>query len=361
MHVKDKGKIRALQGWDFYSAIKRIILELKIGEYDVLEGAFVDFYNFVVDKRKLSEEYLIGKINFLKEFLITTSDWKSTMAYILYGYIWETLNADQRYTLEAMEIAKKDAFFLDIQQFGRRIITPIIGFVYALVDDPPRFESKREIFTRLNEGGSDLLIQLFKLNYYFSLCVIGDKFDKLPDEDKREAIELSKTIVLNRTLGAWDKIIAFPFLEDKGQSNFKDMFEQIVPTEWYYYIFTFRIDLNSAQALDEWRSISPLKLIRFLFASENLGWNNLSLVSPSVLNQANRLRDTPNSIIIAPLHFYARIFASIVVGGFSYFIADYLIVNGISISSAILLVVGIVAELWALFKWIAKPEKGIKS
>ena len=291
--VKKNETSREPKGWELYSVFHKVILDVKTDSFDSLSRAFVDLYRFQTERKEFEERELIHKVSELEKSMGLYRDWKLYAAYVVYGYLWSKIKGDQNKLIEAVQHCRNNEFFLGAHEGGFQIVNSILGFVYSLADSAVNDAFMNDIFGRLENRQSDLA-ELLQINYFLGLFLFDNKWRLVSQENKEMCAKLSNRIDLNEMISPKEKMVIFPFLEDDGSKYFSAITEEAILSEYYLNVYSNGFYESLSEQESSWLQLSPIWIVKFLFITENLKWNELPLVTPALLGTLHKIDKIKN-------------------------------------------------------------------
>ncbi|MEM0136095.1 MAG: hypothetical protein QXU18_12875 [Thermoplasmatales archaeon] len=294
------------RGWEAYSALRKIVLEIQTESFDSLSKAFIDLYRFQAGRKRFEERELIRKVLELENLMKSILDWKIFAAYVIYGYLWSKIRSDQSKLMDAVNRCKDNDYFLGTHEGGFQIINTILGFVYSLADSAVNDSYINDIFGRLENRESDLA-ELFEMNYFLGLFLFDNKWYQVSQGIKESCAKIAKKIDLNEVISPKEKIVILPFLDDKGARYFQILTEEIALSEYYLHLHSNGFYENQADQESSWLQLSPIWIVKFLLITENLGWNELLLVPPTLLGALMKIEKLKEPVVLSKKQYYIRV------------------------------------------------------
>ena len=294
------------KGWELYSAFRKIILEVKTDSFDWLSRAFVDLYRFRAKRDEFEERELIHKVLELEKSMDSYLDWKLYAAYVLYGYLWSKIRGDQSKLIDSIQRCKDKKYFLGVHEGGFQIINSILGLIYSLADSAISDAYINEVFGRLENKQSDLA-ELFQMNYYLGLFLFDDKWTLVSQTKKDACDNLANKIDLNETLSPKEKMVILPFIKDRGSKYFPILTEETVLSDYYLHLYSNSFYESPSDEESVWLQFSPIWIVKFLLIAENMGWDKLSLVPPSLFKKLEKFGKLENPVVLSKSQYYSKV------------------------------------------------------
>jgi hypothetical protein len=251
-----------------------------------LNQAYVYFYLYEFKQKSSTIMRSVkAKYQHVKEAINGNQSLDLAAEYAIYSFIIHKYNNESEILDEARNFFIKMGCYLNVYGHSGRILPKQLGFVLGLLTT----SNSDDIYSTVIENANHDLIneQIFILNYYIGLKINHIEFD---DSDAKR----KGTMLINSTMvSALEKIPAFIFVE-KPETYFNDIVKAFTNPDFYYNLFNIHLDWNNS----DFSSFQPISIVNFLMVSRMLGWDKLELVEPNLLENAKKLKDKKEAIVL---------------------------------------------------------------
>lgn len=249
------------------------------------DRAYVYFYLYRFKQVGTSIIRLVeNRYDFTKKYLKENQSVDLAVEYGTCAYILSSYHNKPNYLDEARKFfGRMDYYFL----MGRSglILPKSLGFVLGLLT----VSNADEIYERVTGAIRHETVEedAFLLNYYMALKIKNVKFDS-QDVMGRASRLLSRNMV-----SPIEKVPALLFV-DKPENYFREVVGAFENPSFYYNLFNIHLDYQSS----DFSSFQPTSVVNFLIVSKMLGWDKLALVPPSLLDNAEKMKDKRDPVVL---------------------------------------------------------------
>ncbi|MFG1391173.1 hypothetical protein [Acidiplasma aeolicum] len=269
-----------------FTVFDQIISSYK--DYDLigLNQAYVYFYLYSFKQqgstiiRSIEEKY-----QYVKDTINVNQSLDVAAEYAIYSFIISRYNNKFEILDEARNFFGKNGYYLNVCGHSGIILPKQLGFVLGLLTISNNDDIYNNVIKNANHESIDE--EIFILNYYLALKINQIEFDE--DDAKRKAAML----ISSTRVSALEKIPALIFVE-KPEEYFNEVVKAFTNPSFYYNLFNIHIDWNSS----DFSSLQPISIVNFLMVSRMLGWDKLELVKPNLLENAKKLKDKKEAIVL---------------------------------------------------------------
>ena len=287
----------SIKGFNVFHILENVFLSVSPDSLLPSDKVLVELYRFKYNHYvPKGEDNLINAIVEGRSF----NTWRETVEAYIYSYI--LLHRNNRNKFQTLTECSKE--FLDkLEIIDSDIWDDDLGFALGLtVNLQDNFKDRitDTIIAKANP--------IFKLNFYFGMKVreYWDKTDRNEIDSYDEAGKISTLVAQSREFSAVRRVPALCFLKNEGVRDqlSKEILMEITNTNFYSRIFGFTLSEEISSPSDY--NFKPGSLFRILLAFRLLGWDNLTMVPPDLLIQANRLKEKNGSAIVETKQDYIK-------------------------------------------------------
>ena len=269
-----------------FTVFDQIISSYKDFDLVGLNQAYVYFYLYKFKQQgNAIMRSVRAKYQHVKEAINGNQSLDLAAEYAIYSFIISKYDNESEILDEARNFFSKSRYYLNVYGHSGRILPKQLGFVLGLLTT----SNSDYIYNTVIENANHDSIneQIFILNYYIGLKINQTEFDD-GDAKRRGTMLINSTMI-----SALEKIPAFVFVE-KPESYFNDIIKAFTNPDFYYNLFNIHLDWNSS----DFSTLQPISIVNFLIVSRMLGWDKLELVKPSLLENAKKLKDKKEAIVL---------------------------------------------------------------
>ena len=287
--ARNKDKNSFGESFNVFNILENVFLKTDINSLQPSDKVWIELYRFKYNIDDVDTQYINDLITRTIK-VGTFKTYKGAIEAYIYSYILlYNTNINRFDDLEVLT----ERFLKQIENIDPVLWDDALGLALGLTIN---FQKKFE--TRINEL-IKMSNQIFKLNFYFGKR-IRDEWDKLGKNTQlyKEAVDISNQVFLLKEFSAGRKIPALCFLDsiEYKEKLTKEVMAEIMKPDFYANLFGFVV---SEELLDPsyYNYRSPL-LFKLLVTFRLLEWNDLKMVPPELIEQANRLRKIDGNPIV---------------------------------------------------------------
>ena len=269
-----------------YTVFDQIISSYKDSDLLGLDQAYVYFYLYKFKKQgNVIMRSVKAKFQHVEEAININQSLDLAAEYAIYSFIISEYNNEFEILDKARSYFSKNRYYLNVYGHSGRILPKHLGFVLGLLTTSTSDDIYNTVIGNVNH---DLINeQIFILNYYIGLKINQIKFD-YNDAQRRGTMLINSNMV-----SALEKIPALIFVE-KPELYFNEVIKAFTNPDFYYNLFNIHLEWNSS----DFSSFQPISIVNFLMVSNMLGWDKLELVEPKLLENAKKLKDKKDPVIL---------------------------------------------------------------
>ncbi len=296
--TKNNRPYDSIEGFNIFHILEDVFLRVNLDSLLPSDRVLVELYRYKYNHYAPKDE-----VNLIESIIENGNfnTWREAVEAYIYSYILLQRNNCNKF--EVLKECTKE-FLNQLEIIDSDLWDDDLGFALGLtVKFQDNFMDKitNSLIKRANP--------IFKLNYYFGMKVRENwgKPNRNEIDTYEDAIKISSEVAPSREYSAVRRSPALCFLKDdssvKDQLS-KEVLGEIINTKFYSRIFGLTLSEDTVSSSDY--NFRPASLFRILLVFRILGWDNLTMVPPDLLNQAKLLKEKKSSVIVETKQEYIR-------------------------------------------------------